>query len=74
MKKLPPNERQAFNDLLERVSNLEADKDAFLKAAKLQRVERQPMSDKRFEELLWLIGAALFFLSVATVMIVFHVF
>ncbi len=67
------NERQAFNDLLERVRSLEADKDAFLKAAKLQRVERQPMSDGRFEVVCWLIGITVFIVTVATVMIVFHV-
>lgn len=70
---LPPTERNAFNDLLERVSNLEADKDAFLKAARLQRIERQPMSDGRFETLCVLIGLSLLMVCVAAVMIVFHV-
>lgn len=74
MKNLPQNERQAFDDLLERVRNLEADKDAFLKAAKLQRIERKPMSDGRFEATCVLIGIVLFMVLVAAVMIVFHVF
>ena len=71
---LPLNERSAFKNLLDRVSNLEADKDAFLKAARLQRIERQPMSDKRFEGVLWLIGISVFILSIAVVIIVCHVF
>lgn len=66
--------RQAFNDLLERVSSLEADKDAFLKAARLQRTERQPLSEEKFTALLWLIGICTFIMAVAMVIIIIHVF
>lgn len=68
------NDRQAFNDLLERVKSLEADKDAFLSAAHLQRVERQPLSDSKFEGLLLLTGFCTFCALVALVIIVTHVF
>lgn len=53
--------RRAFLDFCDTVRNTEKDKDKFLEAAKLQRIERQPMSDDKFETLCVLIGFCVFF-------------
>lgn len=54
--KIPDNRRKAFLEFCDTVRNTEKDKDKFLEAAKLQRVEKQPMSDSRFEALCVLFG------------------
>lgn len=48
--------RKGFEEFCDIVSNTEKDKDKFLSAARLQRVEKQPMSDSRFEALCVLFG------------------
>lgn len=41
-------DRQSFIRFCRRIERHEADKDEFLKAARLQRYERRPISDERF--------------------------
>lgn len=43
----------AFECFCRQLEQSENKKDRFLKAARLQRVERQPMSDARFEMIMW---------------------
>ena len=54
--------RKGFEEFCDIVRNTEKDKDKFLDAAKLQRVEKQPMSDSKFEALCLLIGFCVFFI------------
>lgn len=48
--------RKGFEEFCDIVRNTEKDKDKFLDAARLDRHERQPMSDSRFEALCVLTG------------------
>ena len=61
--------RRAFLDFCDTVRNTEKDKDKFLEAAKLQRIERQPMSDDKFETLCVLIGLCVFFVCFTAIVL-----
>lgn len=64
------NNRRAFLNFCDTVRNIERDKDKFLAAAHLQRIERQPMSETRFEALCILIGVCVFFIC-STLIVLF---
>lgn len=57
----------AFECFCRQLEQSENKKDRFLKAARLQRVERRPMSDDRFEMIMWF----LFFISFLTAFLLF---
>ena len=61
--------RRVFLDFCDTVRNTEKDKDKFLEAAKLQRIERQPMSDDKFETLCVLIGFCVFFVCFTAIVL-----
>lgn len=46
------DEYRSFGDVIHEIKHSEQTKDEFLKAARLQRYEKQPMSDRRLEMIL----------------------
>lgn len=58
-----PN-RQGFYNHLDTIKKVEKDKDAFLKASKLQRYERQPRFDSDYLFVLTFFGMIMAFASI----------
>lgn len=61
-------DRQGFYNHMDTIKRVEADKDAFLRASKLQRHERQPRFDSDHLFALLLVGM---FMAFALILIVF---
>lgn len=61
--------RKGFDEFCDIVRNTEKDKDKFLDAAHLQRVEKQPMSDEKFGTLCLLIAFCVFLLCFTAILL-----